>query len=85
MPSGHQTGGHPSTCLTAEWYGVMQEVTLVKQGSALLLSGWVTACLMPHRDTCSKEKSKEHTSLWVDWPEPLRRNCGFDAPATLAK
>ena len=28
-------------------YGVMQEIARVKQGSALLLSGWVTACVMP--------------------------------------
>ena len=35
------------TSLTAEWYVVRQEVALVKQGSALLARGWVTACLIP--------------------------------------
>ena len=34
------------TSLTAEWYVVRQEVALVKQGSALLALGWVTARLI---------------------------------------
>ena len=28
-------------------YGVIWEIARVKQGSALQLSGWVTACVMP--------------------------------------
>jgi len=31
----------------AEIIILMQEIARVKQGSALLLSGWVTACVMP--------------------------------------
>ena len=50
MPSRYQTEGSSTellTSLTAEWYGVRQEVALVKQGSALLARGWVTARLIP--------------------------------------
>ena len=34
------------TCLAAEWYDVRLVVALVKQGSALLARGWVTARLI---------------------------------------
>ena len=36
-----------SSCI--QWYSVMWEIARVKQGSALLLSGWVTACVVPSR------------------------------------
>ena len=34
------------TSLTADWYGVMWEIAQVKQGSASLFSGWLTACVI---------------------------------------
>ena len=41
------------TSLIAEWYSVWQEVTQVKQGLALLVLGWVTACYRCLDSTCS--------------------------------
>ena len=41
------------TSLIAEWYSVWREVTQVKQGLALLVLGWVTACYRCLDSTCS--------------------------------
>ena len=43
----------PRICLIAEWYSVWQEVAQVKQGLALLVLGWVTACYRCLDSTCS--------------------------------
>ena len=56
--------------LTAEWYGVRQEVAVVKQGSALLLRGWVTACLIPRwhlSGLVAVASNACEVTLWIDF------------------
>ena len=58
------------TSLAAEWYVVRQEVALVKQGSALLACGWVTACLISRlhlSGLVAVASNACEVTLWIDF------------------
>ena len=61
---------HFRTSLAAEWYGVRQEVALVKKGSALLALGWVTARLISRwhlSGLVAVASNACEVTLWIDF------------------
>ena len=56
--------------LAAEWYDVRLVVALVKQGSALLTRGWVTACLISRwhlSGLVAVASNACEVTLWIDF------------------